>query len=387
MSMRSMQVQVFLSCSMDQNDSDVVAFFSSICRGIDMNCVNVDKGCTITPPEKARDLINGSHALIAVATRREQIKDGVFLMPKAVDEEMSMAYATKKPILLFSEKGIEASGFIRNYGTFLEFERESLWSPEFLAKAIASIHEIKMEVISPLDLQIAQEGQRHIFAEFLRQQIELIDHCGSYTWRYSQTRRLNFTSRFIDPIKHSIWATVPPKTIKQSDINWTYSIEDGSKQFKFNPTMYKPNDAVIHVSFDIDPIPESGDVIQYSISFESPYLNPIYLEDVPEKCIPAIINSKNYSCFDGIVSIVRTENLKLHFRFPSSLGLRPEDFVPFAASYGQKIDYIVDSETKRMKVTTDSFGGDVFIELVLENPLLHLMYGVAWNPPDREKKR
>jgi hypothetical protein len=80
---RSMRIQTFLSCSFEPEDKDVADFFASICHGLDLNCINVEKGYSRTPPEQARELIMDSQVLIAVATCREELKSGFYSMPKA----------------------------------------------------------------------------------------------------------------------------------------------------------------------------------------------------------------------------------------------------------------------------------------------------------------
>jgi hypothetical protein len=378
---RSMHIQIFLSCSFDPNDKDIVDFFTSICHGLDIQCVNVDKGYVLTPPEKARELISDSHALLAIATCRDEMTTGNFMMPKAVSEEIAMAFANKKPILIFSENGVDMkSGFTSGYDTHLRFDRESLTDPKFLEKAIASVHGMKMDIIKPEDLQIAQQGQEHIFAEFIKHLAELVNQSGSLIWRYSQTRRLRFTSRFTDPIQHGAWAIVPPSETHDCNIKWSFSLNNGNRSFKLTPTEESCTCDNCQISLNIEPKPEANDFLEYSVSFESPYLNPIFLEDIQDPRAKIIIEGTEYLCLDGTIPIVRTGDLKIQFRFPPEFGLKSEDFVPFVGSYTNKIDYLAESEMKRMTVNKDNFGGNVIIEISVQNPLLQYMYGVAWNP-------
>jgi hypothetical protein len=381
-----MRVNAFLSCSFDPKDKDVVDVFSAICRALDIHCANVDKGYAATPPEKAREMIADARMLIAVATRRQEVAPGVYSMPKAVDEEISMAYATKKPILLFTESGVDTSaGFVRNYCTFQQFDRAQLTTAAFFEKAIASIHCIKLDAISPHDLQLDQQGQDNVYAEVMRMLLELVDiNGGGYTWRYYQTRRLRFTGRFSDPIKAAAWATVTPTGQASPDVfKWSYRIRDGSKPFKFTLVEEKKTHTQCEVALDIDPRPEANDYIEYETLFESPYLNPIYLEDVQTPSSQVALNGVKYLCYDGIVPIVRAHDLRVQIRFPASYGLRCSDFIPFVGSYTNKIDYLVESEMKRMSVNTDSFGGNAIIEISAQSPLLQHVYGVAWNPPKK----
>jgi len=385
-SMRSIRVRIFLSCSFDPIDRDVVGFFSGICNGIDIDCVNVNRGSTSTPPDEARKLIANSHALIAIATRRDEVKTGAFMMPKSVEQEISMAYAIGKPILLFVENDVDLStGFFHNYCTHQKFNRGSLTDSEFVKRAVASIHSLKMEIIDPNELDLAQQGPQNKFLEYSKCAIELIELSGSFTWRRSQTSRSRFTSRYSEGIKAGAWADVKVKGDAPSDVfKWSYNIYKSTKQFCLTPFVEEHTHDCIRISFDIDPEPEKDDFIEWSIIFESPYLNPVYWEDILKPSTQIIINGVNYACYDGHYLWVRTEDLEIQFRFPASLGLMPDDFIPFVRSYTGKIDFIHEDEMKRLLISSEYNAGTVTIGISVKNPLLHHMYGIAWNPPKKQ---
>lgn len=383
--MKSVRIQVFLSCSFDPKDRDVVDFFTSICHGVDLHCVNVDKCYISTPPRKARELIDDSHAFIAIATRKDEVKSGVFSISKAIDQEIAMAYAIKKPILLFVEDGVDtATGFFHNYGTYQEFTREMLTSPIFLEKAVASIHGMKMDVIEPHELELAQQCPKQKFQESAKCLIELVDLSGSFTWRRSHTSRTIFTSRYSDGLKVGTWADVPVKGEGPSSVlKWSYNIDYSTKPFRLTPIVEEHTFNRCRISFDINPIPVKNDVIELSTIFESPYINPIYWEDLKEPNTQIIINGVSYACYDGHYLSVLAQDLKIQFRFPASIGLKVKDLAPFVRSYTGKIDYMHESEMERLSITSDYYAGSVFIEISVKNPLLHHLYGVAWNPPKK----
>ena len=383
--MRSVRLQAFLSCSFDPKDRDVVDYFMALCRGLDIQGVNVDRGYAATPPDKARELITDSQLLVAVASRREEVKTGVFNMPKAVDEEMSMAYAMRKPILLFAEAGVDTSaGFIRNYCTYQEFDRAHLHDASFLEKAVAAIHTIKVGTMSAQDFEFEQQGQEHVYAESSRWLIECLEQAVGYTWRSSHTRKLIFTSRFSDPLKAGAWAQVAPKgSAGAPAVVWKYAIVDGSKTFQFKPIVERHTSDGCEVALEIDPKPDAGDFLEYSTVFESPYLNPTFYEDIPDPRPPLIFDGRKYLCFDGSIPIIRSQEFRVQIRLPASLGLMPKDVMPFVGSFTNKVDYLVDSEMKRIHATTTSFGGSIVVDIAVQSPLLHHIYGFAWNPPKR----
>lgn len=339
----------------------------------------------LTPPAKARELIDNAQALLAIATRRGEANAGVFAMPTAVNAEMAMAYAKDKPILPFVETGVDTkSGFISNYATYQQFDRESLLTPDFVEKAVSSIHEMKLDVIMRKDPFPYPIGMQNVFAESTKSLVELVDLSGSFTWRYKQTRRLRFTSRFIAPLKASAWASVPARVAASAEkLKWGYNIEDGSKSFKFITKIEKHTHETIDANLNVEPIPDKDDFLQYSTYFESPYLNPVYLEDLQDNQPHITINGKDYSVFDGNIVIFRTKDVSIQYRFPSSMGLKMQDFEPFVASHTLRIDYLVESEMKRLNISRESIGGDVLISITVQSPLINHMYGLAWNPPKK----
>jgi len=86
------QNQIYLAHSFNPKDNDVVELFKGICQGAGFHYVNVDAGSPITPPEEALRLISESQALVAIGTRLEEVRPGVFSMSKAVEQEIIMAY-------------------------------------------------------------------------------------------------------------------------------------------------------------------------------------------------------------------------------------------------------------------------------------------------------
>jgi hypothetical protein len=379
-----MPVRTFLSCSFDPADKDITDYFAAIAKGLDIQCVNVDKGYTATPPEKARQMITDAQAFIGVATKRIKTDAGSFLMPKAVEDEVSMAFAHKKPILLFVEEGVDTTpGFANNYGTFCQFNRTELGKPVFVEKAVNSIHTLKLEVVSPHELQVQQLGQKDCFQEKAHMLIELVDiGSGAFTWRYNTTKRLRFTARFPEPIQCAAWAAIPiNKGANAPNINWSVEVIGGTKPFTVNPLIDSQTPEKCDISLVIDPIPEPNDYIEYTSTFESPFLSPIFASDIIDTNAGIEIDGTKYIAYDGPLPITRTKDLRVQMRFPKSYGLRPSAFKIFVGCFTNKIDYLIPSEMHRLTTNIEDFGGNIVINLQTESPLLQHIYGIAWNPP------
>src|SRR5688572_6711956 len=96
-------VKLFLSCSFKQADNLIVDHFRAILRGAGFDCINVSGAHRETPPKVATDLLKQVSGVVAVITKRDRLVDGGFTMPAAVREEIAMAAALHKEILIFCE--------------------------------------------------------------------------------------------------------------------------------------------------------------------------------------------------------------------------------------------------------------------------------------------
>lgn len=376
--MKSAEIKGFLSCSFREEDKGVVEYVRAICEALDINCVNVSDAYSIAPPEKAKRLIADSQVVIAIGTRRERTENGSYNMPSAVHDELSIAFALERPLLLFLEDGIHTDGFINNYGTHIRFFRKSLNDPETLRSVIRSIHTAKVESIATYDL--APEIDVGFYNEILSFMVELIKEHNEYYWRYSSTRKLVFTDKFSGTIRNGAWGEVESENATDK-IQWKLEVRGGSKPFRLNSVVEIDTPRSVKIASTVAPEPLPGDTLEYFALFQSKHLNSIYK---PENKKGHNIQGRIFDCIDGNVLTQRTKQVKLQFRFPREYGLRSEDIFPFVGSYSRNIDYLVESEMKRMKVSIDDFGGDIIVLMSIESPLLRHMYGIAWNIPESQ---
>lgn len=384
--MKSASIDVFFSCSFADDDRDVNDYFYAICKAMDIRCVNVGTAYSVTPPEKAKLLINDSQGLIVIATKRTKIDDKKYNMPSAVHDEISIAFGLDTPLLMFVEDGVVLDGFIHNYGTHLRFDKDKLYTSEFIEKAIAGVHGFKMDILSPHEL-IVDQDTNEFYAEYQHQLFELKeDSCCDYTWEYSINKKLIFKKLYKRAFKTGVWATVKSTIADNAKlVDWDIKVEGGSKDFKINVIKEKHTADCFEALLKIEPHPEPDDFIEYSITSSSKYFNPIWEEDINEPNL-LTINDNHYSCFDGVIPIVRTKKSITEFRFPRSYGLDKKDIVPFVGSYTSNIDYLVDSELERANIQVDSIAGNITVRIDVNSPLLRHEYGVAWNPKKRPNK-
>lgn len=377
--MKSAKVTAFLSCSFSKDDETIVTHFASICRGLDIECVNVSTASNALPPDKAREMIHESQIFIAIATRRTKLPDGEHVMPEAVHDEIAIAYALKKPLLVLREDGVLFKGFLNSYSTHLTFKRDSLSESQALEKTVQSIHSHKMSALSSHDL-VPEQDSRGFYAEYLHALYELKHDGKEFFWHYSTTRKLHFTEPFNSTIKSSAWATlVAEDADPNSRIEHTEELESGSKPFKLLVSIERNDWQCVETALRISPAPERGDFVTLTHTYKSKYLNRIF-RGSSEPPMSAV-GDKQFSCMDGFVPTFPIKHLELHVRFPKAYQLKKEDMFPFVGSYSAGIDYIVESEMKRAQVGLQSIGGEIMYSIKAESPLLRHVYGLAWNIP------
>jgi hypothetical protein len=372
--MKSSEKTAFLSCSFSEEDAGINNLVKSICDGLSIKYVNVSYGYPQTPPETARRLIADSHMFIAVITKREETTDNTFNMPPSVHDEISMAFALKKPMLLIRENEVDVKGFLSNYGTYVSFSRSDLWSPGLLRTLISSIHNLKIETIEPHDL-VPSCDISHYYAKSLTQLTELVKKNDGFVWKYFQNRNLVFKEKFEGVIHGGAWATIPCKETSEHII-WDCKINKSSRDFKldFNVLMDTPDR--LDYTINISPPPIPGDHIEFAVSYESKYFNALFKKDTDRVYE---IGGKSFDCFDGIIPIQKTDWLKCQYRFPKEYPLQKEAVSPAVSSHSSGIDPLVESETNRLSYSVEDFGGNLVITLSIQDPLLRHLYGIAWN--------
>jgi len=377
---------LFFSCSFDDKDKQLVEYFRAVCEGCNMTCVNVDRASLRSPTREAKKLIQESDALIAIATKRQRRTNGKYDMPPSVHLEIGMACGLEKPVLLFVEDGVSVEGLTDKVSTYAIFEREKLWDASFLKKAIRSLHDLRDEVLFR-DRKMAAFAASEYYSDLSDVFVTLKKEAGHYIWNYNGTRRLVFTQEPKYPIKLSAWASVPTKEMSLNEhIKWGYTIDEASRKFKLVKEKERESADAVRVSLKISPTPKPGDYIVLSQFHESPFLNPIYMKDVAKKTPFVVLDSGNYLVGDGVLLCINTTKLKIMFCFPTEYGLGEDSFAPYVGTVvGNSILHVVKAEIERMQYDITTYGQSILARLEIDNPMILLQYGLAWNPP-RQKK-
>ena len=375
--------EIFLSCSFAADDAAINELVRGVCGGVGLGCVNVSAGFSAVPPEKAKEFIAQVAGVIAVVTKRDRLEGGDFIMPAAVREEISIAFGLGKPILIIGEEGVRFDGFLNNYGTRLPFSRDGLMNPAFIEKLVFSIYTFRHGVAST-ESSLYQYATEYI-SESTRNLISLDYADSTYWWTTALTKRLRFETTLQREIPSSVWPAVPP-TIKPGVPNaeWSVSVENSSRPFEIKPFVRDLAPDRVDLLLHFEPTPQQGDCVEFTRTFRSQYLNPLFVEDLPPDRPPQVsIDGRSYALDEGLVLAERTKKLQMHYSFPTAYGLRPADLKVFAASHSFTIDYLAPWERKRVAAEIEFFGPKLLANLRVEEPVPRHMYGLAWNPPNR----
>lgn len=380
--MHSHKIDAFLSCSFSPPDQEVIDFFRTIAEALDIRLINVSGASTSVPPSEAAKKIDSSSLLIAICTKRDELTTGKFVMPQAVQDEISIAFGKDVPILMFIEEGVEAVGFKSNYGTYQGFQRAKLLELDFIKQAISAIHTAKLRAVGDED-SVTQAGLDDAVAEYVHHLVELKPDSEDFSWSYSTQKKIIYSVASKRPFPSGVWPTVKARCgeiVKEA--TWECRVLSSSNGITIKSEIEKKTADCIEVLLKPEPHPVAGDFIEYATYCTSRYINAVWKDEVDEE-VYVHLDEGDFECADGLVFIHRAKIALIEFRFPETYGLSEKDFHPFVGSYTTRVDYLVPSELARTTIEKISFAGNVSIKLKVESPLPGHIYGIAWHPKVR----
>jgi len=368
-------INTFFSCSFKKEDLEINDYFRAICEGLELDTKNVSEGYSETPPEVARTFISNSLLVIAILTPRSKNSDGTWAISDAVHQEISIAFALNKPTLLIVEENIKIDGFANNFGTKLIFNRDNLFKLEFLKKAIKSIHSLRMKAMDTNNL--LHSDATGYYANSINMLIELTKEGEDAIWKYSTSRELVFTKNFNGQIKNIAWAdALPPGATELIEYNINPHLSDGDISINVSELVNTPSKLELVMSFDN--MIKKDETLKIDFEYMSKYFSLITKKDEVEYD-SHIIEDKLFDALDGMIPIQPTKIMHIQFRFPSWYKLQKNSLFPFVASYSGGIDYLTPTELERCNIDITEFGGNLLVDLKIENPLMRHVYGLAWN--------
>jgi len=378
-------IWAFWSISRRSVDQSVNGTIYAMCRGLGIDCETLSRGGPEVPAKEIAKLMRRKEGVIAVAVRRKKVPDG-FEMPRAVEHEILMARALDKPLLLLLEDGVKAPGLIRSLGTYVKFRRSSLLNDESLQNVLSSLREFQRRVISRRENH-SEDREASYHAQDISAFFELKRRPGGFVWSQEITKHLIFDKRPNAPLVARVWpSTETAITADEAPLSFRVHNVTGSKRFSVHKRIRHISPSELWAELRITPTPVKGDFIRYTASARSRWLNPVYREDV-FRSSRLELGGRRYLAFDGVIPVQKTTHLGVVFRAPTDYGIREGDIVVFAGQHTTGINFIDDEETNRIEAKTRVLGDILEVSFEVKRPLVNHLYGVAWNPPARPRRR
>lgn len=375
-------MKAFFSHSQNDVDKNVNDFFKSLCNGLGLELTFVSGANPFNPLSAAKRFIQDADFLIAIAVRRDKIEGEAnqWIMPDAVQQEITFADGLGKKILLFCENGVKIDGFMDKMCTYYPFEREQLYEPSAIEKFIKYIHELTHSINNILLIP-----DRYDY-EFVNALVQLVKTNNGYTWKYEMNKGINFSKPFARTDNNCIisrmWASIPLKRVSTDLLYYEWQI-DNKRPNECEIEVQEIDRSFNSIRLEIRPIkPQSGGYFEFSCVGVSKYFNPISKDDIEIGAPTRQYDGSTYICVDGVPITAQIKKLKLTYEFPKKYGLKYDDFIPFVASHDVGIHYNHDGELSRFVPQKESLGSFIRLTFEIDNPKLFLMYGLMWNPPE-----
>jgi hypothetical protein len=377
------KLEAFLSCSFRPDDESVNRLFFELCGALNIRCSNVDAGSVLLPAEVARKQLEDQALLIAICTRRDEKKNGLFDMPVAVRNEIGIAYGMKIPIQLFVEDGVELGGFETHFGTFLTFRRDSLSSPSALSDIVKTLSGNREGILTK------QRASDHYSidatkAKFVHVRTHMLERSGQPFWAVKVHKKTEFADTSEPYVNIAYWLEdyqVIPHDAPLFD--FTSQVFGASGVERIEQTIKRKDRRGITAVLQFLPAPREGDWIEYETAAYSPFIIPMWLSETDENIVTKL-KTGSFRSTSGFVATNDTELLTAEQRFPRSMKLTPRDIYPFAATYTNEINYEVPQETKRITHSCEFIGEELVSKIEVGGPVRDYMYGIAWNPKERD---
>jgi len=153
------QIQAFISASSEEQDQEVIEWFSRILKKHDFEPIFATNFPEPRPPDdKIEEFLQKSDVFIAIITKEAKIEGkNLWRGPEWVQNEIGMAVQQKKPFALFIENDIDPSQGIGHWKTeYVIFDRENL--QEIRVKAEKLIEGLKKQIANVVSAQATEEA-------------------------------------------------------------------------------------------------------------------------------------------------------------------------------------------------------------------------------------
>jgi len=166
------KVVVFVSASVDPKDREVVQWFSNIIQELEMEPIfAIHHPEPRLPLKKVKNLIQKSHVLVAILTRRSKVEGkDLWKAPEWIQHEIAFAESYEIPIAIFAEQGVDVKqGIVPWITEYIIFDRNNISSYEGKVRKYlktlkeCALKKLPLEEREEISSTIVEEEEESIF--------------------------------------------------------------------------------------------------------------------------------------------------------------------------------------------------------------------------------
>jgi len=374
--MPHIQFKAFLSCSLEENDQELVAFFGKLIKSFGIDPEAYDYQDVGRIPDDIKERIIRSDCLIAIATRRKKIEGSDnWTCPDWIQHEIALANAYNKPIAIFVEDNVGIDGFIA-----ME-ERREKFARNNLAKNIDKIatflfnlrkHLESVRETGVLQAPVLMRHYIHTKEEILSRDLTVVR---VEVLLESLIEGLEATHHFIDKEE-----TTPGVSVKPQEFD--FKCKEMPAGTKVEPKIVLDTDFRFLWNVSFSPPLKRGEKVKYAYKEVFSNYRPYTYEELLERIGQGTYEYREPICEACEWTITHpTYELKSEFEFPEDYEI--ENYYPYVVSgvARQKVD----DEIRRIKEGNMFAAEKIFDKWVLRlevpKPIQGCTYYTYYVPP------
>lgn len=380
--MNENKISIFVSCSYDQPDREVVDFVSDLARAMGFEVYIADTPDIRSIPTKIREEIEKHDCFMAIATRAIKVEGKERWFTKQwILQEIGIASAFNKPLMIFTEKQVHIPGIPKLETALFEFDRETLKEHK------STINIIKF--LSTSKEQLAYEISRR--ARFLPPyEIEemrvLLELDKNRRWTIEREYLIRSILDELSEIQDMTWVA-SGEGFSYIDPEFNAFLISRSKEGKFS--FKKLSEDKLHISWLclFEPPLEKNEKVTFGWTLQCGGFKPVIKEEIDRQAEEGKYFLPEHSVQDGVTIKVPTKKLIYEIKFPSGYKISSPSCDVVIGS-DPSIIHSKD-ETKRIVgqagFRSQLFGRTQKLELSIENPLFGHTYQMKWYPPSENE--
>lgn len=373
--MAEIRFKAFLSCSLADEDKEMIDFFSNMVAALDIDLLTYDYQEIGRIPDKIKENIIKSDCLIAIATRRNKIeRSDYWTCSDWIQHEIAIATAYNKPIAIFVEEGVKIEGLIA-----ME-ERRQIFNRKHLIRSVDKIAKFLFKLRRNLEVTY-QTGIMHA-PVLLRHYIHSKEEVISDELTIERTEIL--MESLIDGLEATshcieLEETTPSLSIKPKEFD--FKCMEKPSTTKIEPIIVLNTEYKFFWKVIFDPPLKKGEKVKYAFKEVRPNHRPYTYEELIERIKQGTYEYEEPKCEAcEWTMLYPTYELRHEFDFPERYEI--ENYYPDVVIGAARIR--AESEVKRIKEGNMFSAEKIFdkwvLKLTVSKPLQNHTYYTYYMP-------